>query len=577
MSGLNERPIAMRKVTIAVVLATLLLLVLASPALAAAGDLDPTFGSSGTVTTSVGPGDDVLVAVAIQPSDQKILAVGYTASGSGDNWLVIRYNPNGTLDATFGSGGIVTTSFGSGTDHAHAVAIDANGNIVVAGYSDNGTSHDFAVARYTTAGALDATYGNAGVTTTSLGAGDDEINAMAIDSNGNAVVAGQTLVGLNNQFALARYTTTGVLDSSFGSAGMVNTDIGSGSDAANAVVIQGDGNIVAAGRANNGVDRDFALVRYNASGSIDTSYGVSGKRTTALGPGDDVIQAITLDGNGDVVAAGVSDSGVDLDFALARYTTSGSLDATFGGGGTTTTNIGHNDTAYGVAVQGDGKIVVSGTAGSSDFGVARYTSGGVLDGGFGTAGIVYTQVSPFGSNGFATTLQADGSIVVVGDAYGTRYDAAIARYLVAPPVPYYQPDGAIRAGKGAYIGENAYNTTALGQSVTAKALRGSKKTFSIRVKNDGSLSDTFTLKGKGGQPGFAVKYLQGATDVTSTVVAGTFTTPAIASGSALTLKLVIAVKKTASVGVTKSWSVSLTSATTPTKQDAVMAKVRVKA
>ncbi|MBI3648890.1 MAG: hypothetical protein HY240_09105 [Actinobacteria bacterium] len=566
----------MRRLAVAILVATLLPLLIESPALAAAGDLDATFGSSGTVTTSVGSGDDVLVAVTVQPSDQAIVAVGYTATGSGDDWLIMRYNPNGTLDATFGSGGIVTTSFGSGTDHAHAVAIDANGKIVVAGYSDNITSHDFSIARYTSSGALDGTFGSGGTTTTSLGTGDDEINGMAIDANGKIVVAGQTVVSLKNEFALARYTTSGSLDTTFGSSGSVKTDVGAGSDAANAVAIQGNGKIVAAGRSNNGTDRDFALVRYTTDGSIDTSYGTGGIQTTAIGPADDEIQAIALDGSGDVVAAGYSDSGVDLDFALARYDTSGSLDGTFGSGGTTTTNIGHNDTAYGVAIQGDGMIVVSGTAGSSYFGVARYTTGGVLDGGFGTGGVVYTQISPFGNNGFGTALQADGSIVVVGDAYGTRYDAAAARYLVAPPVPYYQPDGAIRLGKGKYVGDNAYNTTAAKQTVTAKALRGSKKTFTVRVENDGNSTDTFTVKGKGAQTGFAVKYFQGTTDVTSSVVAGTFTTSSIASGGSITLKLVITVKKTAKVGVTRSWLVSATSVTDATKKDAVKAKVRVK-
>lgn len=565
----------MRRLALAVLSAALLPLLLASPASAAAGDLDAGFGSSGTVTMSVGSGDDVLVAVAIQPSDQKIVAVGHTAVGSGDDWAILRYNPNGTLDATFGSGGIVTTNFGTGIHHAHAVVIDNNGKIVVAGYSDTGTSHNFAIARYTTNGALDGTFGVGGIRTTSLGAGDDEINGMAIAGNGKIVVAGQTVVNLDNQFALARYTTAGALDTSFGSGGIVKTNIGLGSDAANALAIQGDGEIVAGGRSNNGTDRDFALVRYTSNGSIDTSYGASGKRITAVGPADDEIQAIALNTGGEVVAAGYSDSGVDLDLALARYTTSGSLDGTFGTGGTTTTDIGHNDTGFGVAVQGDGMIVVSGTAGSSYFGVARYTSVGALDGGFGTGGVVYTQISPFGNDGFATAIQGDGSIVVVGDAYGTRYDAAVARYLVAPPVAYYQPDGAIRFGKGAYVGDNAYNTTALGQTVATKALRGTTKTFAIRLQNDGNTGDTFTVKGKGAQTGFAVKYLQGTTDITSAVVAGTFTTASVAPGAAVSLKLVITVKKAATVGVTRSWLVSATSVTGPTKKDAVKAKVRV--
>src|SRR5204863_2491179 len=186
-----------------------------------------------------------------------------------------------------------------------------------------------------TSGSPDGTFGSGGFRSTSLGTQDDEINAIAIDGSGKIVVAGQTSVNGNNQFALAQYTASGALDGTFGNAGKVKTNIGlaANSDAANAIAIQGDGKIIAAGRSSNGLDRDLALVRYNANGTVDSGYASGGMRTTDLGSGDDEINAMRLDGAGKAVVVGDTYSGVDSDFEVARYTTTGSLDGPFGSGG----------------------------------------------------------------------------------------------------------------------------------------------------------------------------------------------------------------------------------------------------
>ena len=560
------------------VLVTLSLFVAIPSAWAAAGDLDPAFGSGGIVTTPVGSGTDKAVAIAIQPSDGKIVVGGYTAGATGDDWAIARYNTNGTLDSSFDGDGVVTTSFGSGTDHAHAVAIDVSGNIVVAGYAFNGTDTDFAVARYDTNGALDTTFSGAGKDTTAMGAGDDEINGLAIDANGKIVVAGQSVSGTSNLFALARYDANGTLDPGFSGDGKATTNVDVGSDAANAVAIQSDGKIVAAGRANNGVDREFALVRYGTNGTLDGTFGAGGVKETSVGPGDDEINAVAIQSDGKIVVAGDSDSGVNTDFALARYGTGGALDSSFGGTGKVTTNIGHNDAAYGVAIDTNGDIVAGGTAASFYFAVARYGPDGTPDTGFGGTGVVYTAVSSFGSNGSALAIQpADANIVLAGDAYGSDDDFAVVRYLVGPPVPNYQPDEAIKAPRRPYAGDNAYNTTALSQTVTVKAKRGTSKSFSIRVENDGSVSDSFSLAGPGGQTGFTAKYLQGANDVTSQIVAGTFMTSSLVPGASVVVKLVVTVKRTAGIGVVKAWVVTATSTTSTSKQDVVKAKVKATA
>ena len=166
----------------------------------------------------------------------------------------------------------------------------------------------------------------------------------------------------------------GDLDPTFGSGGKVTTDVG-GSDGAQAVAIQGDGKVVAAGLGNfaGPGTGDFALARYNPDGSLDTSFGSGGKVTTDFG-GFDAASAVAIQPDGKIIAAGRSGSG---DFALARYNPDGSLDSSFGSGGKVTTDFGGFDSAFGVALQADGKIVAAGfqatsTQRGTDIAVARY-------------------------------------------------------------------------------------------------------------------------------------------------------------------------------------------------------------
>ena len=550
----------------------------AATALAAPGDLDSAFGSGGTVTTSLGVGSDKAVAVAIQ-LDGKLVVGGYSNNGTSDDFAIARYNTNGTLDAAFGSGGIVTTSFGGGTDHVHAIAIQGDGKIVAAGYATSSLQTDFALSRYNANGTLDTGFNTDGKVTTTIGSGNDEINGLALDGSGKIVVAGQSIVGTSNQFVVARYTAAGALDASFGSGGFTLTDIGAGSDAANAVVIDAAGKIVVGGRANNGVDRDFAIARFNANGSLDATFGNAGVRVNDLGPGDDYIDSLAIQpSDGKIVASGVANNGTNTDFAVVRYTTGGALDSSFGGTGKVLTNIGHNDEAFGVAVDADGKIVAAGTAAGFYFAGARYNADGTLDTPFGNNGVWTTAVSPWGSDGSAVAIQpSDGNIVVVGDAYTVNDDFAVARYLVGAPVASYQPDGSIKLGKGAYVGDNIYSAAGANESVLASTARGTTKRFTIKIENDGSATDSFTVLGEGAQTGFSVTYKQGTTDITSQVVAGTFAVGGLAPGAFATIKISITVKSTATVGATNSWLITLTSAADTSKLDAVTAKVKVSA
>ncbi len=227
----------------------------------------------------------------------------------------------------------------------------------------------------------------------------------------------------------------------------MTTSIGSAAAIGNSVALQIDGKIVVAGDASNGSNVDFAVVRYTATGLLDTSFGIGGKVTTAINSGDDGASSVAIQKDGKIVAAGYSDDGDRL-FALLRYNEDGSLDTGFGNGGKVTTAVeGTIDTAQCVAVQEDGRILVSGrssgpvsgTVGNSDFGdfaLLRYNTDGSLDTSFGSGGKVITNLGITEDIGYSLALQPDENIVVAGNSWADRSDSsfAVVRY-VGNPVP----------------------------------------------------------------------------------------------------------------------------------------------
>jgi uncharacterized delta-60 repeat protein len=412
-------------------LAALPAALIAPAAQAAPGDLDPTFGSGGVVTTPIGPDVDSAYGVAVQ-SDGKIVVVGRSSNGSNLDFAVVRYTTTGALDSTFGSGGKVTTAVGSGEDVPSAVAIQSDGKIVAAGYTSNGTTSEFALVRYTTSGTLDSTFGTGGKVTTVIGS-SSVATAVAIQSDGKIVAAGYSRIGSTHDFALVRYTTSGALDPTFGEAGVVTTAIGSGDDAAAGVAIQTDVKIVAAGYASNRTNDDFALVRYTSAGVLDGAFGTGGKVTTPIGSSTDEAFAVAIQSDGKIVAAGIAIAS-GYDFALVRYTTTGALDPTFGSGGKVVTDFGSGtDSANALAIQSNGKIVAAGYAVVSsklDFALARYTSTGALDPTFGTGGKVTTALGSGADEAYGVALQSDGKIVAAGlGSNGSDQDFGVARYL----------------------------------------------------------------------------------------------------------------------------------------------------
>ncbi len=412
----------------------LVALSLPAPVRAGPGDLDPTFGSGGMVTTRF-IGGGAVQALALQ-ADGKIVVAGSSA-GRDDlsDFALARYNPDGSLDPSFGNGGKVTTDFG-GDDAAFAVALQADGKIVVAGFSFG----QVALARYNSDGTLDPSFGSGGKVTTSFGDCDGSAYALSLQPDGKIIVAGVSCA----DFLLVRYNPDGSLDSGFGSRGKVTTNFGALYLAvARALALQADGKIVAAGVF--GVD--FALARYNPDGSLDPSFGNGGKVTTDFGGAADAF-ALALQQDGKIVATGPCFVFRNYFFALARYNADGSLDANFGTGGKVLTHfvfagplaLRGRDFAEALALQPDGKIVVAGWTefSLSEFvTLARYTAAGQLDAPF-AGGVELT--TNFGGSGsaevHALALQPDGKIIVAGEfcASGNceRGDFALARYRGDP-------------------------------------------------------------------------------------------------------------------------------------------------
>jgi uncharacterized delta-60 repeat protein len=417
---------------------------------AAAGDLDPTFGTGGMVTTDINRSTDIANAVAVQ-SDGKLIVVGQTYKNndfSGEDFVVTRYNTDGTLDNTFGRSGKVRTDFAGLAAVPSAVVIQTDGKIVVAGgafplFTFLG---DIKIVRYNPNGSLDTSFGVGGIVTTTFPEGSYAFD-VALQPDGKIVAAGTVFVNFipgeqsDTDFALARYNSDGSLDTTFGNGGTVTTDFFGNEDDAFSVLIQTDGKIVAVGSANNPASYyDFAAVRYLSNGTMDTTFGVAGKVSTDFGvAGFDRAHSAALQADGKIVAAGfaISQNGGVQNFAVARYTANGVLDTTFSGDGKTQIDFGSCcQSAYQVLLQSDGKIITVGYANTessdSDFLLARLNPRGSLDATFGVGGKVRTSFGDLNGGANGATLQSDGKIVAVGfqATFSNQWsNFALARYL----------------------------------------------------------------------------------------------------------------------------------------------------
>ena len=361
------------------------------------GSPDVGFGYFGRLTSELG--NVISVGDLALQTDGRIIVVG----GAGQNFLVTRYNANGSLDTGFGQMGVVTTDFGS-DDVAHAVALTHSGQIVVAGISVASfpQSSQMAVARYNANGALDKTFGNQGmVLNGGAGIARDSVDDVAVGADNKPVVVGAIFGRGGLSFLIQRFNSDGSPDgTNFGTPSRVSLQ-----QEFNSVAIQGDGKIVAAGEANN------ALVRFNSDGTLDNSFGNRGAIDPTLGIGQNLSTAalrdVLLQSDGKIVVGGTSDLQSPHDFYIARYDAAGKLDGTFGTNGIVDTPLGYGERLTRIAFGPDGTIVAAGGSGSQ-LDLARYTGDGSVAPAGGTIrGIVYEDAN---GNG----VRDPGETAVVG-------------------------------------------------------------------------------------------------------------------------------------------------------------------
>jgi uncharacterized delta-60 repeat protein len=380
------------------------------PARATIGTVDRSFFASLPNTTMW------RVDALVQQPDQKLVIAGWRLE---DRLVVARFEPDGALDATFGSGGIVTTLVGTDS-RAYAAALQPDGKIVVAGWSDSGPTIDFLLLRYQTDGTLDPAFGAGGVVTTSL-AGVDFGYALAIRSDGRIIVAGQACTGTSCPLAIARYDSAGALDPTFGTGGKLITSFGGASG-----IDGGPPDVRMALQPDNKMlFNGHGVVRLLEDGTPDPTFGSSGLALFEIGPPS--ITAIEVQPDGNILAGHVSKG-------IARLTASGELDTSFGKDGFA--RVGAQD----IALAPDGRIVSTAYQSpcplkneSADLDyycgtpVDRVNADGTIDTTFGVGGGAEGELGAEQTGGRAVIVRADGKIVAVG--FGNQA-VSLSRWLV---------------------------------------------------------------------------------------------------------------------------------------------------
>jgi uncharacterized delta-60 repeat protein len=403
--------------------------------LATGGALDASFGNGGVVVTrAVSPVGATNVALQ---TDGKIVVVAALSDSSAAAQVfgVVRYMPNGTLDLGFGSRGVVRTAFTPGFNAPTSVAIAADGKIVVVGSAStiDNSSSALAIARYATNGTLDASFGSAGLVTTTLLGKRDVANVVAVQPDGKILVGGRALTAFGragiDDTALVRYDTAGRLDATFGQEGKV---IANAAGSVTALAVEPDRSILALG-----VDRAGrrAVARFSAAGAA-LPVALSGQLAAVAATGSATFQP---DGSFLVASTVRGASRFDVDVRIDRIALAGAPDPAFhppvfdfaSPGIANRPNV-----AQALLVQPNGAILAGGIAGVAlgvtNLGLARFVRDGQFDAAFGNGGIVTTPITGRNDQIFALARQSDGKILAVGlttDATTGATAVALARYF----------------------------------------------------------------------------------------------------------------------------------------------------
>jgi len=419
----------------------LVLFLVVSRAIAQPGNLDDTFGG-GLVTRGGGLG----MAVTTQP-DGKILITG-RADNSDDDLMVARYHPSGLRDASFGLQGMVTWN-GGYDDRGEGIVVQPDGRIVVVGTTGNGTDDDMMVARFNADGSLDSGFGINGIVILN-GFSLDEGHAVALQPDGRIVAVGRSFIGGSNDFIVVRLNSDGTPDTGFNGVGVMKWDNGGNQESAMGLALQPDGRIVVVGYSFSAGYDDLAVIRINANGTMDNSFGFNGVLLWD-GMGEARGAEVALQGDGRIVMVGERELVGTVDVLVMRLNGDGTLDNTFGTLGVATWDGGAEDQGTDVLVESNGRIVISGftnNGSDNDALLLRFDSSGNLDGGFASGG-VFIWDGGYSDLFHALSLQPDGMILGIGGTYGgAQWDAMLMRLYGGSPVTGIFPDITVNGGDG---------------------------------------------------------------------------------------------------------------------------------
>ncbi len=405
-----------------------------------AGNLDPSFGNSGKILTSITSGQDKAYGVQIQ-TDGKIVVAGYSTSTiTGKDFTLIRYNANGTPDSTFGNTGIVTKDLQMGSDDvAFCIALQTDGKIVLGGYSDNGSNKNAALVRYKVNGIIDSTFGNNGIVLTDYDSlKQDEIHVIKIHPLTGNIIAGGSAIASSSvaKPVVARYLSNGIIDSTFNSKGIrlltFTTNDNQYYHSIEDLEVLSNGKISAVGwRDFTGFQwsADYWACRINSNGTMDNTFSGDGVNVyNGSFNGNDKAYSMKLKTNNNILMAGGGYvTTLRYDFTIIELNADGTA-GTWSSKADFDSNL--DDIAYGLTEDNNGKFVLAGSSGNTttkSFAVARINTDNTLDNTFATSGKVTTT---FGGNAinecYDIKIQSDNKIVAVG--YSGN-DIAIARYL----------------------------------------------------------------------------------------------------------------------------------------------------
>jgi len=405
------------------------------------GSLDPLFGNNGIVITDFDNRHDVLVSLEIQ-TDQKIIAIGGTGAFV-RRFLACRYNTDGTIDTSFGDHGFFFSVIPPEIFVCQASALQSNGKVIMAGVtttfnvSTKSEEEDFLLMRVNKEGIPDSTFGTFGMVQTDLsGTAFERPEAIVVQNDGKILVAGEGFAesGIGVFYAIVRYQDNGQIDTTFGNKGMqiINEEM-----TIQTMVLQSDGKILIGGYSTLDSTANFEIRRFEANGSFDNSFGVGGYVSTDLSGQSDYVDGIVLEPDGRIfVSGGANFSGGKTDLAFARYKSDGTLDASYSNDGFEIIPLPPYSNVLDLARQPDGKYVLCGSSKHLD-GIAhgmliRINHNGGLDESFGDQGVVY-MLEPDNYHGARTLVVQDNNYIVLGGEYqepGEDSDFALTRYIV---------------------------------------------------------------------------------------------------------------------------------------------------